>query len=454
MKKTFDWIHGFLGIKSNRTKNITKHISWSVLYKIGSVISNFLLVPLTINHLSLNSYGIWLTISSFIAWFSFLDIGLENGLRNKFAEAQVEGNVQKARALVSSGYFTIGTISLVLVTCFFFISQYIDWYEVFNTSPMEEEGLELLIPLLITLFGLQLVAKLITAIYKGDQKHSIQDKIQFITQIFSLICIWILIQIDRSSLIVYALVFSSLPLLVLLLVNLYAFRTRYRRFLPSTKLWKRKYLKEITSLGFNFFIIQIATVVLFSTDNFIITQLFSPKEVVPYNVTYKYFSIIIIAYTILTTPYWSAFTEAYASGDFNWIKNSVRNIQRIWLIIPVALVIMILMSDWFYEVWVGNQVHVPKHLSISMAFFVAILSFNMVYVSFINGIGKLRLQLLSSIFVMLINIPLSIYFGKYLGFGTTGVILATCFCLLITLVLWPIQYSKLINSTAKGIWNK
>jgi hypothetical protein len=28
---------------------------------------------------------------------------------------------------------------------------------------------------------------------------------------------------------------------------------------------------------------------------------------------------------------------------------------------------------------------------------------------------------------MTINIPLSIYFGKYLGWGSTGVILATCF---------------------------
>ena len=45
------------------------------------------LVPLTINYLNPTKYGIWITLSSVIGWFSFFDIGLGNGLRNRFAEA-------------------------------------------------------------------------------------------------------------------------------------------------------------------------------------------------------------------------------------------------------------------------------------------------------------------------------------------------------------------------------
>jgi hypothetical protein len=55
---------------------------------------------------------------------------------------------------------------------------------------------------------------------------------------------------------------------------------------------------------------------------------------------------------------------------------------------------------------------------------------------------------------MIINIPLSIYFGKYLGWGSTGVILATCFSLVYSVILRPVQYFKLINNNAEGIWNK
>ena len=53
-----------------------------------------------------------------------------------------------------------------------------------------------------------------------------------------------------------------------------------------------------------------------------------------------------------------------------------------------------------------------------------------------------------------INIPLSILFAKYLQLGSAGVILATALCLMPVLILARIQYHRIINKTAKGIWNE
>ena len=443
-----------LGIKSARTKNIVKHIGWSMFYKVGSIICNFLLVPLTINYLDTENYGVWLTISSFIGWFSFFDIGLGNGLRNKFSEAKTLGNYQDAKAFVSTAYFTIGTISLFIVVVFFGLNQYINWTEVFNTNKSLQTELSLLLPIIFSFFGLQLVVKLITSIYQADQNHSIQGKTQFFGQTLSLLAIWALTKTDQSSLLIFGSVFSALPVLILVVFNLFAFNTTFKDFKPIFSLWKKEYLKEITGLGFKFFVVQIAAMVLFSTDNFIISKLFGPEEVVPYNIAFKYFSIITMVYSILLTPYWSSFTEAYTKNDFVWIKTSVNNIQKIWLFVPVGLIIMLLISDWFYLLWVGEKVQVPFKLSMAMAFFVLLLTFNMIYVNFINGVGKIKLQLITSLISMIINIPLSIYFGKYLGWGSTGVILATCFCLGYSLILSPLQYFKIINNNAVGIWNK
>ena len=69
-----------------RTKNIIRHIGFSSLYKMGTIVSNFLLVPISIDYLDTDAYGVWLTISTFILWFSFLmldwEMGLEIDLRN------------------------------------------------------------------------------------------------------------------------------------------------------------------------------------------------------------------------------------------------------------------------------------------------------------------------------------------------------------------------------------
>ena len=134
--------------------------------------ASFLLVPLTINYLDTENYGIWLTLSSFIAWFSFFDIGLGNGLRNKFAEAKAKGDMTLARGYVSSAYFTIGAVSLGLIVIFTFLNYFIDWTKIFNASPSLQKDLSLLMPIVFGFFCLQLVVKLITTIYTADQHHS------------------------------------------------------------------------------------------------------------------------------------------------------------------------------------------------------------------------------------------------------------------------------------------
>ncbi|MBL7937415.1 MAG: hypothetical protein JNM51_16535, partial [Bacteroidia bacterium] len=78
----------------SRSVKAKKNILASVLIKGISVVTSFVLVPLTIHYLNPINYGIWLTLYSVISWFGLLDIGLGNGLRNKFAEAIANNDKQ------------------------------------------------------------------------------------------------------------------------------------------------------------------------------------------------------------------------------------------------------------------------------------------------------------------------------------------------------------------------
>ena len=239
-----------------------------------------------------------------------------------------------------------------------------------------------------------------------------------------------------------------------MILNLTAFNGEFKKYRPKLSLYKKKYIQEITILGFRFFIIQIAALVMFSTDNLIISQLFGPNEVVPYNIAFKYFSVITIAYGILLAPFWSAFTEAYTNKDMLWIKKSMSTIQKIWLLVPLGLLIMILASDWFYRLWLGESVIIELGLTLSMALYAAVKTYNLLYITFINGVGKIQLQLIVSVMVVILNIPISVYLAEYIGIGSPGVILGTVICILAPMFLWRIQCYKIINETAKGLWNK
>lgn len=453
--KTFiQKIQTSLGIKSSRSKNISKHVFWSFVYKGGSILANFLLVPLTIQFLDNENYGIWLTITSFIAWFTFFDIGLGHGLRNKFAEARANNNVPAANGYISTAYFTIGAISLVFLASTFLISYYMDWASVFNTSPSLNGALQLLMPVVFACFGLRLPLTLITSIYTADQHHSMQGKISFIIAVGSLFLIYILTKKVESSLLIFGCVFSVFPILVLLLLNLYAFTKNYKLFRPSWQHVKKQYFNDIFGLGISFFIIQISVIVMFSTDNLIITQLFSPEAVVPYNIAYKYMGISSMVFTIILVPYWSSITVAYVKEEFEWIQNAMGNLIKFATASVIVIFLMVLAAPAIYHIWIGDLVAIPPGLTIWMAVYFAITALYAPFNYFINGVGKIKLHMYSFALGAIVNVPLSIVLVKYTSLGVEGVIIATILCIIPNLILFPVQYIKLISGKATGIWNK
>lgn len=442
-----------LGIKSQRTKNISKEILLSAFYKGGSILTSFLLVPLTIDFLDTTNYGIWLVITSFISWFTFFDIGLGQGLRNKFAEAKANNNMQLARAYISSAYFLISFISLGIFILFVIANFFINWTKVFNTDASLASDLSIIMLVVFGNFAINFIVKLITTIYTADQRPSMRGLIGLVSSIISLSVIYLLTQYSSSSLLNFAIIFSSIPVLVLIAFNIYSFNNKYKALKPSYKLFKYKYIKDIMGLGLKFFVIQIAAIILFSTDNFIITQLFSPAEVTPYNIAFKYFSVITMTFTIIVTPFWSAITDAYTKKDYVWLRKSMRSLNKLSVLFIVVTLILLYFADKFYYLWIGDKVQVPFLLSLFMAIYVIMRVLGQPFNHFVNGTGKIKIQLIFAIFGAIINIPLSIYFAKYLSLGISGVMLATIASNIIGLVLLPIQYNKIINKKATGIWN-
>ena len=89
--KLKSFIVDFLLKGHERSVKAKKNILGSILIKGFSILISLIVVPLTINYINPSRYGIWLTLSSIVGWFSFFDIGLTQGLRNKFAEAKAKG---------------------------------------------------------------------------------------------------------------------------------------------------------------------------------------------------------------------------------------------------------------------------------------------------------------------------------------------------------------------------
>lgn len=73
---------------------------------------------------------------------------------------------------------------------------------------------------------------------------------------------------------------------------------------------------------------------------------------------------------------------------------------------------------------------------------------------FINGISKLKLQMIFTGIGAVVFIPTAYIFTNYLKLGVEGVIYAMIISNLYHPIIAPLQYYKIISGKAKGIWIK
>lgn len=451
MVKFYSYIGDFFK-GHHRSVKAKKHIIYSIGWKGLSILVGLALVPLILEYLDAERYGIWLTLSSIIAWFAFFDIGLGNGLRNRFAESIAKNEIELARTYVSTTYAILGIIFTVFIVLLVIVIPFLNWQKILNTTNISNQELIELALIVSVFFILRFFFKLIGTILMADQRPAVSNSFGPIGNLLSLIIILILINTTDGSLINLALVLSMVPVIVLVFATLFFFKKDYSYYIPCFKYIDLSKSKELLGLGFKFFYFQIVGVIFFSTTNFFIAHYSNLETVAAYNIAYKYLFMVNMVYSIILGPFWSAVTDAYSKSDYKWLKNSIRKLNLLSLFMVFLLVIAFFMSSYVYQLWIGDKLTIPRELSLIITLYLIQQVLIAPFSTFINGFGKLKLGVYINTIKLIIFFPLIYYLGGYLG--AFGIILSMLIIQLPSLIIEPIQVFKLIKNQAYGIWNK
>lgn len=435
-----------------RSKKLKRNIIVSLLVKGGSIAIGLVLVPLTIHYVSPSQYGIWLTLSSIIGWFSFFDIGFGHGLRNKLAEAVANEDYALAKTYVSTTYAVLFLIIASVLGLFIAINPLLNWSAILNAPPEMRGELQVLGLVVLCFFCVQMVLQLLGTVLTANQQPAIASMVTFGSNVVSLAVIFMLTKLTAGNLVYLGVTLSASPVLAFMLASIWLYRGRYRPFAPSLQFVRFQYARKLVTLGVKFFILQVGAIILFQTNNVIISHLFSPEYVTSYNITYKYFGVVLMGFGIIVSPFWSAATEAWIKGDLDWIKGIIRKLQGIFLLLLVALLIMLSVAGPVYKLWIGENITIPFSLSVAVAICTALQIWQAIYLQFLNGISKVMLEMYLVIFTSVLNVPLAIFLGKQ--FGVTGVVLSSIILFSLFGICMFIQTRKIINHNAQGIWNR
>ncbi|WP_373493792.1 lipopolysaccharide biosynthesis protein [Aquiflexum sp.] len=437
---------------NDRSSKYLKNTFFIIIFQGGNVVSNFLLVTITLNFLGVEEYGVWITLTSLVTWFSFLDIGLAHGLRNKYAEAKAENDFLKIKSLVSTAFFSLLFLSLFGFVIVFLVGSNLNWATLLNGPDYLKNELRNVGLFMVSTFFLRLVLNIVAVLKTADQQPSVATFLTTSGNILSLVGIFLLIEFYNPSFLQLGVVLSISQVLPILIAFIFYFSNSYKNIFPKIEYFSKSNLNSIFSIGFKFFIIQLLNLIILQSNILIIAHVCGPESVADYSIAFKYLWLIIILHGAIINPLWSASTEAYANNDRVWLKNIMSRLNRVFLVLVLIGILLIFGSSFFYKIWLKGNIEVDYLLLflifLNFTFTMRYSTFRM----FMNGVGKIRLQLFVTSIQAILHIPLAIIAANYLD--VYGVILVSITWTFFNSVWEPIQFKKIISESAVGIWSR
>lgn len=444
---TREKLKSFITEKHERTRLAQKNILLSFVIKGLSIALNLVFVPLTINYIDSERYGIWLTLSSIIVWFNFFDLGLGNGLRNKLVEAIVKRDVEEERRLISTTYISLLIIAALVTGLYLCVMPFLHWDELLNVSSAYRHELKMLALIIVIMFSMQFVLQLINTINLAHQKVFLTSFVFLVGSIFSLLFILILKNSVPGSILLVGTAMFAGNLLAFLLFSIHFFLFVRPDLIPKFKYFSPSRSKQLLNLGGKFFIIQVSAIVQYQTTNVLISKYIDVHQVTEYNIAYKLFSILLMVFSIIVSPLWSAVTEAQSKGDYEWIKAAEKKLLVIWSLLSLSAIALLLASRFLYNIWIGDAVKIPFDTSLGVMLYIITQTFGMIYVYILNGLSRLKTQYYLSIITMIYFIPLAYWLSVSLGWGVLGICLALILSNINGLIAAPVEYYRLIRKT-------
>ena len=436
-----------LYLRSLERKNkIIKTFSVGIYAKMVGVFVAFAMVPLAVDYLGSEQYGLWVAVSSLIAMLSFADGGVGNALVNMVSRATGANSKNPLPPIISTGYFVVTIIALCGALIFFSTYTAVPWGWVFGiVDGINNEQLSLLVLIVGVAFFLGMPFSVVGNVQRGFQEGNVQAFWNAKGRLLSLLFVYIVIRMDLGIL-GFAVAFVMGPIVAAAVNSIKYFFLTKRDLLPKLSLVSRSEAKAVLGVGGLFFILQITSAVQMQADNIIIANMLGTSFVTQYAICMQLFLAVPMLLGLLWAPLWPAYREALASDDAEWIKRIFIKSMKLALMvgIPASLIFIVLGQD-IIRLWVGDEVVPSRELLIGCGIWMLMVIMGNALAVLLNGLQVIKTQIIIASSAAVLNIVFSVWLIS--RFGVEGAVYGTVLSyLLCALIPYCFLVPKLFKS--------
>jgi O-antigen/teichoic acid export membrane protein len=389
----------------------------SAFAKIVTMLTALISVPLTLGYLGSERYGLWIALSSTIAMLSFADLGMGNGLLNMITEAHGKDDRPLAKQYVSSAFFILTGIALLLGIVFAFLLPHISWKWLFNISTAE--GVRAAGPSVAVFLGIFLINMplgIVQRIQKGYQEEYISSLWQAAGNIIGLASVLLVIWL-KAGLPWLVIAMAGAPVISTIINGILLFFVKRPWLLPSLTSVSLYASKRVFRTGLLFLALQVAIAIGYQSDNLLISHFLGASAVPQYSIPMKLFQLVPLLLSFVIGPLWQAYGEAIARKDFDWVRKTfIRSIKLALALNVPAAIILLFSTNTIIHLWVGPQITASFLLLLGLALWTILNSLGGPFAMLMNGANVIGIQVVCSLSMAVANLGISILLVQKIGF--------------------------------------
>lgn len=382
---------------SSKDLIVLKNVLAAFLVKGFSLFLSLFMMPAYMAYFDDQStLGVWYTILSVLTWILNFDLGIGNGLRNKLSEAIAKSDQQAVKEYISSAYWMVGWIILIIGALGAPIIRVLNWNDIFNIGTDAIGAVALADAMTYTFIGIaaQFLFRLISSVIYALQKSSLNNLLSLATSILLLCFLKIAPNGDAEyNLKMFAIAYGICANMPLILASLFIFSRILRNARPQYKYIRKEKAYSVMTLGGVFFACQILYMLIANTNEMLITHYTGPGDVVEYQIYNKLFSLGSTVFMLALTPVWSAVSKAVAEKDFVWLKSIYKKLKMISWIGIFGEFVLILFLQYIVNLWLGSEAISVNYLFATVfALFGGVMLYQSAISTIVNGMGKMKIQ--------------------------------------------------------------
>lgn len=425
-----------------RTRRLKLALLTSLAGKGISTVVQLAALPLAINALGQERFGVYAMLAAFLNWMSIVSVTIAPGLTVQLVRASARTDREQERRVFGSAFIFSTLFAALLFGAAQLVFRSVGIEGIFGSAYIAfADELWSGVRVLSVFITVNLVLSVAEAAQAGYQKQYVHNAFIAMGNILTIIAIAVLVRakptVANMIVAVYAgpLVARSMSFFQLLWSRPYLIAGMTRVDLPAMAL--------MAKTGSAFILTSIASFCYQSVSVYWVGRCMGPLAATQMSVFITVLSVLGSLLMMFTQPLWPAIQDATVRNDTDWVNRTYLRISKYLMgCVGIAALIVAIAGDHITHLWVRSTIVTSGASQSLLGLYFLLVAWEQINYSYLIGLGRFwfaSLAYFAGALIMLAN-------GTWLvtNFGVSGMLAAMCSGpLLVTAWIYPLKLQRL-----------